>query len=197
MNFGRLSICTAAALFCACFLCACAATSGSRAQGVPVYLTNSRPVHLLPVSAMDSSLDAPQTIEGAYGEKIFFLEGWTVANDSGLSISLFNTMGASLGTLRYAADSISFESRFIDVKKMKPEYIVADFELCYYKPEAVRGMLAPAGLGFSEMRRDSSLLRTVTSGSDTIVTIERTRKNLHLKNHLRGYEYNIRYGEKD
>ena len=80
---------------------------------------------------------------------------------------------------------------------MKPEYIVADFELCYYKAEAVRGMLDRAGLGFCEMRKDSSLFRTVTSGSDTIVTIERTRENLHLKNHLRGYEYNIRYGEKD
>lgn len=176
--------------------CACAATVRTPLES-PVYVTDAQAIYLLPPSDMGFPIDAPQTVEGSYGGKSFSFEGWTVANDSVLSISLFNSIGASIGSLFYSKDSLRFESSFIDVDKIRPQYIVADFEFCYYKKDALQKMFSSNGLFFSE---DSSLgvtRRVVLSQKDTIMSVVLSRDSTVLKNYLRGYEYRIHYGEKN
>jgi len=176
--------------------CACAAAVRSPLES-PVYVTNSKAVYLLPPSDMGFPIDAPQMIEGAYGGKKFSFEGWTVANDSIISISLFNSIGASIGSLFYSKDSLRFESSFIDVDKIHPQYIVADFQLCYYKKDALQKIFSSKGFFFSEDSSLGIIHRVVLSQKDTIVSVVRSRDSTVLKNYLRGYEYRIHYREEN
>lgn len=174
------------------FLFACSSTIRTTTE-VPVYITNSRAIYPLPPSDIKTPLDEAQLLEGTYGNQSFSLESWTIANDSLISISLFNSIGASFGSLFYSKDSIFFNSSFIKSKQIKPQYIVTDFQLCFYKTEPLQKMYSKHGLLFFENIQKETIIRGVIDQKDTIIKITRNPEMTLFKNHLRNYEYRIHH----
>lgn len=174
------------------FLFACSSTIKTTTE-VPVYITNSRAIYPLPPSDIKIPLDEAQLLEGTYGNQSFSLESWTIANDSLISISLFNSIGASFGSLFYSKDSIFFNSSFIKSKQIKPQYIVTDFQLCFYKTEPLQKMYSKHGLLFFEKIQKDTIIRGVIDQKDTIIKITRNPEMTLFKNHLRNYEYRIHH----
>jgi hypothetical protein len=174
------------------FLFACSSTIRTTTE-VPVYITNSRAIYPLPPSDIKTPLDEAQLLEGTYGNQSFSLESWTIANDSLISISLFNSIGASFGSLFYSKDSIFFNSSFIKSKQIKPQYIVTDFQLCFYKTEPLQKMYSKHGLLFFEKIQKDTIIRGVIDQKDTIIKITRNPEMTLFKNHLRNYEYRIHH----
>lgn len=174
------------------FLFACSSTIKTTTE-VPVYITNSRAIYPLPPSDIKIPLDEAQLLEGTYGNQSFSLESWTIANDSLISISLFNSIGASFGSLFYSKDSIFFNSSFIKSKQIKPQYIVTDFQLCFYKTEPLQKMYSKHGLLFFEKIQKDTIIRGVIDQKDTIIKITNNPEMTLFKNHLRNYEYRIHH----
>mgnify|MGYP000894399730 FL=1 len=174
------------------FLFACSSTIRTTTE-VPVYITNSRAIYPLPPSDIKTPLDEAQLLEGTYGNQSFSLESWTIANDSLISISLFNSIGASFGSLFYSKDSLFFNSSFIKSKQIKPQYIVTDFQLCFYKTEPLQKMYSKHGLLFFENIQKETIIRGVIDQKDTIIKITRNPEMTLFKNHLRNYEYRIHH----
>jgi len=174
------------------FLFACSSTIRTTTE-VPVYITNSRAIYPLPPSDIKTPLDEAQLLEGTYGNQSFSLESWTIANDSLISISLFNSIGASFGSLFYSKDSLFFNSSFIKSKQIKPQYIVTDFQLCFYKTEPLQKMYSKHGLLFFENIQKETISRGVIDQKDTIIKITRNPEMTLFKNHLRNYEYRIHH----
>lgn len=174
------------------FLFACSSTIRTTTE-VPVYITNSRAIYPLPPSDIKTPLDEAQLLEGTYGNQSFSLESWTIANDSLISISLFNSIGASFGSLFYSKDSIFFNSSFIKSKQIKPQYIVTDFQLCFYKTEPLQKMYSKHGLLFFENIQKETIIRGVIDQKDTIIKITNNPEMTLFKNHLRNYEYRIHH----
>lgn len=174
------------------FLFACSSTIKTTTE-VPVYITNSRAIYPLPPSDINIPLDEAQLLEGTYGNQSFSLESWTIANDSLISISLFNSIGASFGSLFYSKDSLFFNSSFIKSKQIKPQYIVTDFQLCFYKTEPLQKMYSKHGLLFFENIQKETIIRGVIDQKDTIIKITRNPEMTLFKNHLRNYEYRIHH----
>lgn len=174
------------------FLFACSSTIKTTTE-VPVYITNSRAIYPLPPSDIKIPLDEAQLLEGTYGNQTFSLESWTIANDSLISISLFNSIGASFGSLFYSKDSIFFNSSFIKSKQIKPQYIVTDFQLCFYKTEPLQKMYSKHGLLFFEKIQKDTIIRGVIDQKDTIIKITNNPEMTLFKNHLRNYEYRIHH----
>lgn len=177
---------------CSTFLFACSSTIKTTTE-VPVYITNSRAIYLLPPSDIETPLDEAQLLEGTYGYQSFSLESWTIANDSLISISLFNSIGASFGSLFYSKDSLLFNSFFIKSKQIKPHYIVTDFQLCFYKAEPLQEMYSKHGLLFFEKIQNDTITRGVIDQKDTIIKMVRNPDMTLFKNHLRNYEYRIHH----
>jgi hypothetical protein len=174
------------------FLFACSSTIRTTTE-VPVYITNSRAIYPLPPSDIKTPLDEAQLLEGTYGNQSFSLESWTIANDSLISISLFNSIGASFGSLFYSKDSLFFNSSFIKSKQIKPQYIVTDFQLCFYKTEPLQKMYSKHGLLFFENIQKETIIRGVIDQKDTIIKITNNPEMTLFKNHLRNYEYRIHH----
>jgi hypothetical protein len=174
------------------FLFACSSTIRTTTE-VPVFITNSRAIYPLPPSDIKTPLDEAQLLEGTYGNQSFSLESWTIANDSLISISLFNSIGASFGSLFYSKDSLFFNSSFIKSKQIKPQYIVTDFQLCFYKTEPLQKMYSKHGLLFFENIQKETIIRGVIDQKDTIIKITNNPEMTLFKNHLRNYEYRIHH----
>lgn len=165
---------------------ACATNKNTRS---PVFITNTASFALLPPDCIQKNLDMIQRISGTYGKNQFDVNAWVKADKTEIVMELLNDMGNSLGTLNYSGGGVRFTSSFFP-KNLKAEYIVADFQLCFYKVEALRSALGKLILktekDFSETEK-----RFVYDNNNCIIEIEKNPDFIKYINHLRGYSYTI------
>ena len=169
----------------------------------PVYYSNDRAVSLLSTSAMTESIDMPQHIAGKFRKPdgttdLFEADSWVRANDSILSIVLFSGFGTTIGEISYYRDSVKAESSLIDVEKLKAEYMLADFQVCFYPFEALRQNFEQAGFDFSETRtgsQNTDFVRTLAEKGVTIAVARKNGNEIEFVNELRGYSYHITLGD--
>ena len=103
-----------------------------------------------------------------------------------MEMTMFNELGAAMGDLSYTDGLVDFSSRIFP-SSLQPEYIVADFQLCFYDPALLRQALEACGLSLETQVNT----RRILSGRDLIIEIERTHNRVRFVNHLRGYAYTI------
>ena len=167
----------------------------------PVYYTDDRSVELLPTASMTETLDMPQHIAGKFTKPdgstdSFEADSWVRANDSILSI-MFTGFGTTLGEITYERDSVKAESSVMDVAKLKAEYLIADFQLCFYPYQALKENFEKFGFAFDETRGTAlDYVRTLKDGNTLVLTAQRKGKEITLVNNLRHYSYSITLGDK-
>jgi len=128
----------------------------------------------------------PQFVSASFGGKDYFLNAWVTADAAGLNIAMTNEMGANMGELSYRDGAVFFSSTLFP-PSLRPEYIVADFQLCFYKTPELRQALEGCGLSF----KDTMTGRHVFQGQNVIIEIEKSQNVVKLINHLRGYVYTL------
>jgi hypothetical protein len=163
----------------------------------PVAITDRRNFFLLPPQAIEKPLDMPQQVSGRYGEQEFIMDSWVQANERGITIALFNSFGTEAGYLAFTGEAVSFFSSVFP-PALKAEYIVADFQFCFYRADLLSQALKDSGLrlvveisggdGIEESRE----VRTIFAGKERIVEIVKTDSAVSLENFLRGYSYTLR-----
>ena len=171
-------------LFCVICFASCRSAEGDRRPFV--YLTNKAKYLLLPAEEIEKPLDMPQFISAFYGGSEYYFNAWVRADESRIEMILFNELGPTLGELSYSGSDLYFSSRVFPAS-LKPEYIVADFQLCFYNPAALRRALNNCGLVFES----TGTKRRVLEGKKLIAEIEKTAGSVKLINHLRGYTYTL------
>jgi hypothetical protein len=180
------------ALFLLC-LVSCA-TKPKTSPYLPVYLTDRAMYTLLLPSDIAVPLDNHQRITGAYEKQEFSIDAWVMANDQEITMAFFNSMGTGLGEIFFNEGGIAFSSAVFP-STLKPEYIIADFQLCFYRSDTVSRALENCGLRFlAEQRIDDGEAvesRVVSDGKKNIIEIEKRKKSVRFTNHVRGYRYTL------
>jgi hypothetical protein len=148
------------------------------------YLADRSKFILLPTAAIEKPVDMAQRISALYSGQSFFFNAWVLADENGIDMSLFNELGAAMGELSYKKGVVSLSSTVFP-QSLKPEYIVADFQLCFYDPDLVRRALKNCGLVLETENNH----RRIFEGKSLIIEIEKTSGAVKLVNHLRGYSY--------
>ncbi|GHV28170.1 hypothetical protein AGMMS4952_11180 [Spirochaetia bacterium] len=179
------------------FLCLVScATNHDSSPYSPVYVTGKARYVLLPPSNIEMPLDMAQQVTGRYGKQEFVLDAWVKADERGITIALFNALGADMGQLSFDDAGISFVSSFFP-PSLKPEYIAADFQFCFYRVDALVRALKDSGLTMVVAIYDSVTpeggkeVRTIYSGRKRIIEIVKTRKLIQYTNFLRDYSYTL------
>jgi len=170
------------------FLCCCSCTpkTPTRESPLNVYLTNSSPYKLLPPEKIENSLDMAQRISASWQSKNYFFNAWIKADETGIEMALLNELGARMGELSYRDGQVFFSSPVFP-PLLKPEYIVADFQLCFYSASALRQALEDCGLSFENTGNS----RRILQGKTVIIEIEKNQNTVSLVNHVRGYAYTL------
>jgi hypothetical protein len=138
-----------------------------------------------------------QQVTGRYGNQEFVLDAWVKADDGGITIALFNALGADMGQLSFDAAGISFVSAAFP-PALKPEYIAADFQFCFYRVDALVPALKASGLTLVVAINDTAApdggkeLRTIYAGRKRIIEIVKTTETVQYTNFLRDYSYTLR-----
>jgi hypothetical protein len=148
-------------------------------------------MELLPASAMGRSFESYQQIEGSYGEHSYILNAYVKADSESLLIIAFNSLGTQVFELVHHGGFVRF-STVLPSGNLKPEYILADFQLCYFPATLLRETLKAAGLSFEEREEGDELIRTVSSENRIIIEIRRAAGEVRYRNFLRGYQYVVK-----
>ena len=172
-------------LFLCC--CSCASKSPIKEDRSFIYLTNNSKYFLLPSENIENSLDMPQRISASWQGKELIFNAWVKADESGMEMILLNEFGVNIGELSYQNGLVAFSSTLLFPKSLKSEYIVADFQLCFYNTPALRNALKDCGLTFE----NTGNTRRIFQGKNVIIEIEKNKNNIRLINHLRGYTYTL------
>ena len=164
----------------------------------PVYYSDSKYIQLLPTKAVSGPIDGAQRFEGTFGKTAFSGQVWVLANDTILSITFFNDFGTTIAELTYANDSVAFASSVLDVEKVKAEYILADYQACFYPFEVLKENFEKSGFDFREQRNlagdSNSFERILSENGKEIMRITRKANEIDLVNELRHYKYHITLG---
>jgi hypothetical protein len=177
---------------------------GTSPQGLragPVYISDSLQFRLLPPGGIEKPMDMSQRIGGSYGERRFEINAWVKADGSGLRIVFYNDLGGGMGELYYGKEGLSFDSPYFP-KNIRAEYLVADFQFCFYDFEALRAALAADSQSGTKLVLERSFgtapppgeqteLRRIYEGDKVLIEIEKTPSRLRYTNRLRGYSYTI------
>jgi hypothetical protein len=161
----------------------------------PVYITNQAKYILLPPPSIDVPLDMAQHISGSYGKRQFVMDAWVQADASSITMTLLNSFGSNMGSLLYDGNSVILDSSYFP-SALKPEYIIADFQFCFYRVDVLAEALRSIGLTLEINRRESlgvTLVeqRRILSGTKKIIEIEKTPHMIRYNNLLRNYSYTL------
>jgi hypothetical protein len=156
-----------------------------------VYLTDRSKYVLLPPGDIERPLDMVQQISAIYSGRDYLLNAWVKADESEITMSVFNSFGAGMGELVYRQGLVAFSSGAFP-SSLKAEYIVADFQLCFYGTKEVAGALKKGGLSLeTENDGRGREIRRIADEKSTIIEIEKTAGAVRYVNKLRGYSYTL------
>jgi hypothetical protein len=179
----------------------CATGGGKSSVFAPVYLTNRAGYFLLPPSGIQRPLDMAQQITGTYGKQEFIMDAWVAADENRMTIVFFNTLGVSLGELSFHEGGAAFSpARPAPLSGLpKAEYIIADFQFCFYRKESLAAALKKIGLelrverrGPGEGEEGDAEIRRIFRGGKGIIEIIKRGDTVRYVNFLQGYAYTLR-----
>ena len=170
------------AVFCVCS-CATAAVKDDRPF---VWLTDTSKFILLSPQNIEKPLDGYQFMSASFAGQSYYMNSWVKADETGMDIILLNEMGANLGELIWRDGKISFSSTVFPAS-MPPEYIIADFQFCFYNSAALNQALKNSGLVLVE----TEMARNIFMKNTLIIEITKGQNSITLNNHLRGYAYTL------
>ena len=161
----------------------------------PVYVTDRARFTLLPAAALEQPLDGPQQFTGTFGAQEFIMEAWVRADETGIDMALYNGMGADMGHFSFTDERVSFRSPVFP-PSFKAEYLAADFQFCFYRPDALEEALRASGLAFERSDNagaDGEYIETrrISEGNAVIIEIEKKANRVRYTNFLRAYAYTL------
>ena len=168
------------------FFSSCASGAKSRPDDLFVYLTDTSRFILLPTGGIEKPMDMAQQISASFQDQSFFFIAWVKADESAIEMTLLNEMGANIGELSYSNESISFSSNVFP-GSLKPEYIIADFQFCFYDTVLLTRALKSCGL----VLKINGTTRQIFRRNNLIYEIIKNNDAVILTNHLRGYTYTL------
>lgn len=176
------------------YLVSCAAQPAA-VRFAPVYVTDRARFMLLPAAEIAGELDGPQQFTGSFGGREFIMDAWVRANARGIDMSLYNSLGADMGQFAFSDEGAVFQSPVFP-PSFKAEYLAADFQFCFFRPEALREALETCGLSFELSGRtgadgEHTEIRRISEGSKIIIEIEKTANQVRYTNFLRSYAYTL------
>ena len=167
-------------------MCLCSCASRSAEKRLFAYLTDRAMFVLLPTAAIEKPMDMAQYISASFMGQNHYFNAWVRADETAMDMTLFNDLGGAMGDLSYTDGAVNLTSRVLP-GSLQAEYIIADFQLCFYDPVPLRRALEDAGLSLN--LKDN--FRRIFDGETLIIEVEKTPEKVSLVNYLRGYAYTL------
>jgi len=158
-------------------------------------MTFTKKFVLLPAGCIENDIQVKQaTITGSQGSRQLSLRLDARADRSGIVILLTDHSGT--GRISYTGGYMSADRDFF-IKKIRPEYLLADFQFSCYDICSTAEALEAANLHFTveTVENGEIEIRRIYSYSKCLEEITIRKDSLTITNHFHNYTYTVRYTE--
>ncbi len=162
-----------------------------------VYVTDEKSVQILSPGCLMQDIEKRYVFEAEFDGHKISCEVFAKASKSGIYMTMMNEFGSTVAELSYDGARCEVSSSVLP-KKIKPEYIMLDFQNAFYDMVALNETYVSSGLAFWAMNRSGgenqkpAQFRCIYDGEKLVEKIMIEEKFIKIKNYVRNYLYTLK-----
>lgn len=156
-----------------------------------VYVTEEVATSLLPPDDLESAIDEYSIFSGAFNGRNMTMPTYLHADEDGVSLTFFSTLGQVLLSISYDGESVETSSSFIAPGSIVGEYVIFDIQLLYYDFSKLGSALSPNGLRFKMHEDDGGYERELYMGERLLWKGSISSGSISVENYVWKYSYMI------
>ena len=155
-----------------------------------VFVTNTKSIYLLSPDFLSKPVDKLFLMTFESDSFKFSTPIYVYADKSGIYLTILNDFGIDMGSLNFSDGQIELDSSIFP-DKIKPVYLINEFQNAFYQQAALSQNLKNSSLDLQILEEENCQKRIIKSSKKLVEEIEISSSSVVITNHIRGYKITL------
>ena len=155
-----------------------------------VFVTNTKSIYLLSPDFLSKPVDNLFLMTFESDSFKFSTPIYVYADKSGIYLTILNNFGIDMGSLNFSDGQIELDSSIFP-DKIKPVYLINEFQNAFYQQAALSQNLKNSSLDLQILEEENCQKRIIKSSKKLVEEIEISSSSVVITNHIRAYKITL------
>ena len=155
-----------------------------------VFVTNTKSIYLLSPDFLSKPVDKLFLMTFESDSFKFSTPIYVYADKSGIYLTILNNFGIDMGSLNFSDGQIELDSSIFP-DKIKPVYLINEFQNAFYQQAALSQNLKNSSLDLQILEEENCQKRIIKSSKKLVEEIEISSSSVVITNHIRAYKITL------
>ena len=155
-----------------------------------VFVTNTKSIYLLSPDFLSKPVDKLFLMTFESDSFKFSTPIYVYADKSGIYLTILNDFGIDMGSLNFSDGQIELDSSIFP-DKIKPVYLINEFQNAFYLQAALSQNLKNSSLDLQILEEENCQKRIIKSSKKLVEEIEISSSSVVITNHIRAYKITL------
>lgn len=155
-----------------------------------VFVTNTKSIYLLSPDFLSKPVDKLFLMTFESDSFNFSTPIYVYADKSGIYLTILNNFGIDMGSLNFSDGQIELDSSIFP-DKIKPVYLINEFQNAFYQQAALSQNLKNSSLDLQILEEENCQKRIIKSSKKLVEEIEISSSSVVITNHIRAYKITL------
>ena len=155
-----------------------------------VFVTNTKSIYLLSPDFLSKPVDKLFLMTFESDSFKFSTPIYVYADKSGIYLTILNDFGIDMGSLNFSDGQIELDSSIFP-DKIKPVYLINEFQNAFYQQAALSQNLKNSSLDLQIFEEENCQKRIIKSSKKLVEEIEISSSSVVITNHIRAYKITL------
>lgn len=155
-----------------------------------VFVTNTKSIYLLSPDFLSKPVDKLFLMTFESDSFKFSTPIYVYADKSGIYLTILNNFGIDMGSLNFSDGQIELDSTIFP-DKIKPVYLINEFQNAFYQQAALSQNLKNSSLDLQILEEENCQKRIIKSSKKLVEEIEISSSSVVITNHIRAYKITL------
>ena len=155
-----------------------------------VFVTNTKSIYILSPDFLSKPVDKLFLMTFESDSFKFSTPIYVYADKSGIYLTILNNFGIDMGSLNFSDGQIELDSSIFP-DKIKPVYLINEFQNAFYQQAALSQNLKNSSLDLQILEEENCQKRIIKSSKKVVEEIEISSSSVVITNHIRAYKITL------
>ena len=155
-----------------------------------VFVTNTKSIYILSPDFLSKPVDKLFLMTFESDSFKFSTPIYVYADKSGIYLTILNDFGIDMGSLNFSDGQIELDSTIFP-DKIKPVYLINEFQNAFYQQAALSQNLKNSSLDLQILEEENCQKRIIKSSKKLVEEIEISSSSVVITNHIRAYKITL------
>ena len=155
-----------------------------------VFVTNTKSIYILSPDFLSKPVDKLYLMTFESDSFKFSTPIYVYADKSGIYLTILNNFGIDMGSLNFSDGQIELDSSIFP-DKIKPVYLINEFQNAFYQQAALSQNLKNSSLDLQILEEENCQKRIIKSSKKLVEEIEISSSSVVITNHIRAYKITL------